>query len=60
MLELKSLSSHISEWREEQLNIISKEILQNFTSIQLPLKEECEKRKRFITFKINMDQGNKL
>jgi hypothetical protein len=43
MSELKSLSSHISKWREEQLNLISKQIQQNLRSIQSPLKEECEK-----------------
>jgi hypothetical protein len=46
MLELKSLSSHISEWREEQLNLISKQIQQNLRSIQSPLKEKCEKIKK--------------
>jgi hypothetical protein len=47
MLELKSLSSHISEWREEQLNLISKQIFKKIRSIQSPLKEECEKKKKF-------------
>jgi hypothetical protein len=46
MLELKSLSSHISEWRSEQLNLISKQIQQNLRSIQSPLKEKCEKIKK--------------
>ncbi len=46
MLELKSLSSHISKWREEQLNLISKQIQQNIRSIQSPLKEKCEKIKK--------------
>jgi hypothetical protein len=46
MLELKSLSSHICEWREEQLNLISKQIQQNLRSIQSPIKEECEKKKK--------------
>ncbi len=46
MLELKSLSSHISEWRSEQLNLISKQIQQNLRSIQSPLKEKCEKMKK--------------
>ena len=47
MLELKSLSSHISEWREKQLNLISKQIQQNLRSIQSPLKEKCEKIKKY-------------
>ncbi len=38
MLELKSLSSHICEWREEQLNLISKQIQQNLKPIQSQLK----------------------
>jgi hypothetical protein len=46
MLELKSLSSHIYEWRGEQLNLISKQIQQNLRSIQLPHKENCEKMKK--------------
>jgi hypothetical protein len=46
MLEIKSLSSHISKWREEQLNLISKQIQQNLRSIQSPPKEECEKIKK--------------
>jgi hypothetical protein len=46
MLELKSLSSHISEWRREQLNLISKQIQQNLRSIQSPLKEKCENMKK--------------
>ncbi len=46
MLELKSLSSHISEWRREQLNLISKQIQQNLRSVQSPLKEKCEKIKK--------------
>jgi hypothetical protein len=46
MLELKSLSSHISEWRSEQLNLISKQIQQNIRSIQSPLKEKCAKIKK--------------
>jgi hypothetical protein len=46
MLEIKSLSSHISKWREEQLNLISKQIQQNLISIQSPLKEKCEKIKK--------------
>jgi hypothetical protein len=53
-LELKSLSSHISEWREEQLNLISKQIQQNLTSIQSPLKEECREKKKIYS------AGNKL
>src|SRR5579871_1258557 len=46
MLELQSLSSHISEWRSEQLNLISKQIRQNLRSIQSPLKEKCKKMKK--------------
>jgi hypothetical protein len=46
MLELKSLSSHISEWRSEQLNLISKQIQNNLRSIQSPLKEKCKKMKK--------------
>jgi hypothetical protein len=46
MLELKSLSSHISEWRREQLDLISKQIQQNLRSIQSPVKEKCEKIKK--------------
>jgi hypothetical protein len=49
MLELKSLSSHICEWREKQLNLISKQIQQNLRSIQSPLKEECETIKKIQT-----------
>jgi hypothetical protein len=52
MLEIQSLSSHISEWRSEQLNLISKQIQQNLRSIQSPLKEECGKMK-----KINCDSS---
>jgi hypothetical protein len=52
MLELKSLSSYICEWREEQLNLISKQIQQTISSIQSPPKEECE-----ITKKIHCDLG---
>ncbi len=32
MLELKSLSSHICEWREEQLKLISKQIKRNLVT----------------------------
>jgi hypothetical protein len=32
MLELKSLLSHICEWREEQLNLISKQIQKNLVT----------------------------
>ncbi len=46
MLELQLLSSHICEWREEQLNLISKQIQQNIISIQSPLKEKCEITKK--------------
>ena len=46
MLELKSLSSHISEWRSEQLSLISKHMQQNLRSIQSPLKEKCENMKK--------------
>jgi hypothetical protein len=46
MLELKSLSSHISEWRREQLDLISKQIQQNLRSIQSPLEEKCENMKK--------------
>jgi hypothetical protein len=46
MLELKSLSSHICEWREKQLNLISKQIQQNLRAIQSPLKEKCENMKK--------------
>jgi hypothetical protein len=54
MLELKSLSSHISEWREEQLNLISKQIQQNLRSIQSPLRKKCEKQKKI---HCNLDDG---
>jgi hypothetical protein len=47
MSELQSLSSHISEWRSQQLNLISKQIQQNLRSIQSPLKEKCKKMKKF-------------
>ncbi len=46
MSELQSLSSHISEWRSQQLNLISKQIQQNLRSIQSPLKEKCKKMKK--------------
>jgi hypothetical protein len=46
MLELRSLSSHISGWREEQLNLISKPIQQNLRSIQSPLIEKCKIMKK--------------
>ncbi len=46
MLEIESLSSHISEWRSEQLSLISKQIQQNLRSIQSPLKEKCGKMKK--------------
>jgi hypothetical protein len=46
MVELQSLSSHISEWRSEKLNLISKQTQQNLRSIQSPLKEKCEKMKK--------------
>jgi hypothetical protein len=46
MSELQSLSSHISEWRSQQLNSISKQIQQNLRSIQSPHKEKCKKMKK--------------
>jgi hypothetical protein len=41
-IELESLSSQFSDWREEQLKSISKRIQQNIEQIQSPLKENCE------------------
>jgi hypothetical protein len=60
MLELKSLSSHICEWREEQLNLISKQIQQNFRSIQSPLKEKCEKIKKIYCNLLPYGSGHKF
>jgi hypothetical protein len=34
--------SHFSEWRDEQLKSISKQIQQNIEQIQSPPKEKCE------------------
>jgi hypothetical protein len=59
MLELKSLSSYISEWREEQLNLISKQKKQqNLISIQSPLKEKCEKKKKIHCYLGNTGFGS--
>jgi hypothetical protein len=41
-IELESLLSHFSEWREEQLKSISKRIQQNIEQIQSPPEEKCE------------------
>jgi hypothetical protein len=41
-IELESLSSQFSEWREEQLKSISEQIQKNIEQIQSPPKEKCE------------------
>jgi hypothetical protein len=42
LIELESLSSQFSEWSEEQLKSISKQIQKNIEQIQSPSKEKCE------------------
>ena len=59
MSELQSLSSHISQWRSQQLNLISKQIQQNLRSIQSPHKEKCEKMKKFIATHPMRGSGDK-
>jgi hypothetical protein len=41
-IELQSLSSQFSEWRQQQLKSISKQIQQNIEQIQSPPKQKCE------------------
>jgi hypothetical protein len=60
MLELKSLSSQISKWCEEQLNLISKQIQQNLISIQSPLKEECEIIKKIHSAPVQTGSGAQI
>ncbi len=47
ILELQSLSSHISEWREEQLKLIYEQIRQRIESIQSPPKDLCQSLDKF-------------
>ncbi len=47
ILELQSLASHISEWREKQLDLISERIQHSINSMQLTDKEKCENARKF-------------
>jgi hypothetical protein len=47
ILELQSLASHISEWREKQLDLISERIERSINSTQLTDKEKCENARKF-------------